>query len=105
LAVDLARVETRTDDAIARFGVTGNGVLVAIMDRGIDWRNNDFCNSNGTTRIKYIFDLTDDTGANAVGNTYGKGTIYTEAQINAALSGGSGPAKCAKHLGFFPNRQ
>jgi minor extracellular serine protease Vpr len=90
--MDLARVETRTDDAITRFGVTGKGVLVAIMDRGIDWSNNDFCNSNGTTRIKYIFDLTDDTGANAVGNTYGKGTIYTEAQINAALSGGPGLA-------------
>ncbi|HUI06767.1 MAG TPA: S8 family serine peptidase [Verrucomicrobiae bacterium] len=85
-------METRTDDAIARFGVTGQGVLVAIMDRGIDWRNDDFRNTNGATRIKYIFDLTDDTGSNAVGNTYGMGTIYTEAQINAALSGEPGLA-------------
>jgi minor extracellular serine protease Vpr len=87
-AMDHARVETRVDDAITRFGVTGKGVLVAIMDRGVDWRNNDFLNSNGTTRIKYIFDLTDDSGSNSLGNVYGAGTIYTEARINSALSGG-----------------
>lgn len=86
-AMDRVRVETRTDDAISRFGVTGKGVLVAILDRGIDWRNNDFRNTNGTTRIKYIFDLTDDSGANAATNTYGVGTIYTETQINSALGG------------------
>lgn len=86
--MDLARVETRTDLAVSTFGVTGQGVIVAIIDRGIDWRNNDFRNEDGTTRIKFIFDLTDNTGANAPGNTYGVGTIYTEAQINAALAGG-----------------
>ncbi|MEO7319270.1 MAG: S8 family serine peptidase, partial [Chthoniobacteraceae bacterium] len=69
--------------------VTGQGVLVAILDRGIDWKNDDFRNDDGTTRIKWIFDLSDDTGASAPGNTYGVGTIYTEAQINAALTGGA----------------
>jgi len=88
-AMDLARVESRTDLAISSFGVTGQGVIVAIIDRGIDWRNNDFRNEDGTTRIKYIFDITDNTGAGAPDNTYGVGTIYTEAQINAALAGGT----------------
>lgn len=87
-AMNFARVETRVDLAVSTFGVTGEGVIVAIIDRGIDWTNNDFRNDDGTTRIKYIFDLMDNTGANAPGNTYGVGTIYTEAQINAALSGG-----------------
>ena len=88
LADDVVRQETGVDTAVARFSTTGKGVLVAIMDRGLDWKSNDFRNPDGTTRIKYIFDLTDDTGAGAAGNSYGIGTIYTEAQINSALTGG-----------------
>jgi len=87
--MDMARVENRTDQAVAAFGSTGQNVIVAIIDRGIDWRNQDFRKDDGSTRIKYIFDLTDNTGANAPGNTYAAGTIYTEAQINAALNGGT----------------
>ncbi len=86
ISMDLARVENRTDAAVANFGVDGTGTIVAILDRGIDWKNNDFRNEDGTTRIKFIFDLSDNSGANAPGNTYGIGTIYTEAQINAALT-------------------
>lgn len=88
-AMDLARVETRTDLAVTNYGVSGEGVIIAIIDRGIDWKNADFRNEDGSTRIKYIFDLMDNTGATAPGNTYGAGTIYTEAQINTALNGGT----------------
>jgi minor extracellular serine protease Vpr len=88
-AMDLARAETRTDLAVSTFGVTGQGVIVAIIDRGIDWRNNDFRNADGSTRIKFIFDMTDNTGANHPDNPYGVGTIYTEGQINAANAGGT----------------
>ena len=88
-AMDLARAETRTDLAVSTYGVSGQNVIVAILDRGIDWKNNDFRNDDGTTRIKYIFDLTDNTGATAPGNTYGVGTIFTESQITAALNGGT----------------
>lgn len=86
--MDKVRVETNVDTAIAKYGVSGKGVLVAIMDTGIDWTNFDFRNLDGTTRIAAIFDLTDDTGAHAAGNPYGVGTIYTRTQINAALQGG-----------------
>ena len=87
-AMDRVRVETRTDDAIAKYGVQGRGVLVAILDRGIDWRNADFRNPDGTTRLEAIFDLTDNSGANAADNPFQIGTIYTRAQIDAALLGG-----------------
>ena len=85
-AMDKVRVETKIDAAVAKYGLTGKGVLVALIDRGIDWKNNDFRNADGTTRVAYIFDLTDDSGAATSG--YGKGTIYSRAQINAALTGG-----------------
>lgn len=88
-AMDQARVETRVDDAVAKFGVTGQGVIVAILDRGIDWRNNDFRNADGSTRIAAIFDLTDDSGSNSPANPYSVGTIYTRQQINGALTAGT----------------
>ena len=84
-------VEAETKSALARAAhyVTGKGVAVAILDRGIDWTHADFRNADGSTRIAYIFDMTDNSGAGAVGNAYGVGTIYTRAQINAALNGGA----------------
>lgn len=80
----LAQTEARADAARAAFNVTGRGVLVVVTDRGIDWRNNDFRNADGTTRIAGIFDLSVDSGT----NPYGVGTVHTRAQIDAALAGG-----------------
>ncbi len=89
LSMDRVRTVTGVDAAVSQFGVTGRGVIVALLDRGIDWKNLDFRNADGSTRIAYIFDLMDDTGANAAGNTYGKGTIYTRQQIDQALTNGT----------------
>ncbi|WP_276949991.1 S8 family peptidase [Acetatifactor muris] len=38
--------------------LTGEGVLVAILDSGIDWRMQEFRNSDGSTRIRYLWDQT-----------------------------------------------
>ena len=84
------RVETGVDRAVEALGVSGQGVIVAIMDRGIDWENNDFRNADGSTRIAWIFDMGDDSGAAAPGNPYGRGTIYSREEINRALFGGPG---------------
>lgn len=88
-AMDRARIETRVDAAVAKYGVTGRGVLVAILDRGINYTNNDFRNADGTTRIARIFDLSDDRGASDPANAYDVGTIYTREQIDAALASGT----------------
>ena len=89
-AIDRVRAETGVDEAVALLGVSGEGVIVALMDRGIDWESNDFRNDDGTTlRIAWIFDLSDDSGAGDPNNAYGRGTVYTRRQIDEALSGGA----------------
>ena len=83
------RIETGVDKAVEALGVSGEGVIVGILDRGIDWENNDFRNSDGSTRIATIFDLSDDSGAGDSNNPYGRGTIYTRQQIDHALFSGT----------------
>ncbi|MCB9248516.1 MAG: S8 family peptidase [Ignavibacteriales bacterium] len=88
-ADDKVRNETRVNKVWSDLNIKGNGVIVAILDRGIDYTHPDFTNDDGTTRILYIFDLTDNSGANNSNNPYNVGTIYDEAQINSALSSGT----------------
>jgi hypothetical protein len=83
--MDVVRQETRTDAAVAAYGVSGKGVMIAILDRGIDWKHPDFRKPNGTTRIKWLIDMTGQTWCNAPNQPYQE---YSEAQINDALSGG-----------------
>lgn len=89
--MDRVRQVTKTDQAVAKYGVTGKGVVVAILDRGIDWQHPDFIKPDGTTRIKWILDM---SGQNLCGPgippTPGTPAPveYSEARINAALLGG-----------------
>ena len=84
-ALDSVRVETRTDEAVAAFGVSGQGVTIVILDRGIDWQHPDFINEDGTTRIKWMLDHSGFNLCNA-GNP--PPVEYSEAEINSALAGG-----------------
>ncbi len=56
----------------------GSGVVVGVVDTGIDWRHPDFRNSDGTTRIHRL--LVQDRSNQQE---------FTSAQINAALAGGA----------------
>ena len=47
--------------------LTGEGVLVAFLDSGIDWRMQEFRNSDGSTRIRYLWDQT--LGAEGISET------------------------------------
>ena len=64
------------------YNLFGEGVLVAVIDSGIDYSHPDFINDDGTTRIDVLWDQT------IPGNPpegYDLGTLYTSEQINEAL--------------------
>lgn len=63
-------------------GLAGRGVLIGIIDSGIDWRHQDFITPEGESRIMAILDLSEP------GEYYG-GALITAAQIEAALASGS----------------
>lgn len=70
----------------ARQRLLGNGVLVAILDSGIDYFHPDFRNQDGSTRILRIWDQTAVWQPEQEGlSRYQRGREYTEAQINQAL--------------------
>ena len=68
---------------IPSFSLRGEGVLIGIIDTGIDYTHNAFKNADGTTKIHSIWDQTIQTGEAPEGFFYG--SEYTEAQINLAL--------------------
>lgn len=55
-----------------RNNLTGKGVIVAVVDSGIDYAHPDFCNPDGTTRILELWDQTLDM-------------VYDADDINRAL--------------------
>ncbi len=81
LADPLVASETGAAEAVAKFGITGKGVIVAILDRGIDYTLKDFRNADGTTRIKYMLDM---SGQNLCASNNPAPVEYTAATINAA---------------------
>ncbi|MDX1905619.1 MAG: S8 family peptidase [Bacteroidia bacterium] len=82
---DNLRAETRLDQVYQQYSLDGSGVIVAMIERGIDYTHPDFIDDQGNTRIAFIYDMLNPAGANAPGNPYGIGTIYTRAEIDAAL--------------------
>ena len=74
---------TRTRN-IPAFNLRGNGILIGIIDTGIDYTHEAFRNADGTTRIVSIWDQTIQTGSPPQGFLFG--SEYTREQINQALS-------------------
>lgn len=66
----------------------GKGVLVAIIDSGIDYFLNTFRNADGTTRIRAIWDQSlIPQGEEQSPKGYEKGVEYQQEEINRALNG------------------
>lgn len=73
--------------SVPKINLRGKGVVVGIMDTGIDYTNPVFRNNDGTTRILSIWDQTIQSGGEtpiAVGHTF-YGTEYVRERINEAL--------------------
>ena len=67
--------------------LTGRGVIVALIDTGISYEDPAFRYSDGSSRIRAIWDQTDQSGRPPEGFSYG--TLYTREQINEALNSGT----------------
>ena len=82
-AVNQARaVSCITQVQISPWNLSGQGVLVGIVDSGIDYRHSDFIKEDGTTRILRLWDQT------VPGNPpkgYALGSEYGPEQLNQAL--------------------
>ncbi len=88
-AHDISVPETKAPAVWSSYQETGAGVIVGVIDSGIDPFHPDFIKPDGTTRIKYLLDFSDpgdpDSDGDLEGNVFG-GTLYSEAQINAAIA-------------------
>ncbi len=77
-----------------KYGLTGKGVIVAILDRGLDYAHPDFRNSDGTTRIKMMWDMSNvNPNLGICDASQPAPIVYTEAQINQALKSGAALAE------------
>jgi hypothetical protein len=66
--------------------VTGKGVIVAVVDSGIDLTHQDFRKADGSTRVIGLWDQTTGSGgAVAGGVSYAYGSECSPAQINAGI--------------------
>ena len=66
----------------APYNLTGRGVLVAVIDSGIDYANPVFRNPDGSTRIRVLWDQ---SLSQNPPDGYAIGTEYTRMQIDEAL--------------------
>lgn len=66
-----------------QWNLLGQGVIVAVLDSGIDYSHPDFRNADGTTRIRNLWDQ---TIAGSPPSGYRIGTEYTKEQIDEALA-------------------
>ncbi|MEA2063398.1 MAG: S8 family serine peptidase, partial [Gemmatimonadota bacterium] len=86
-------LSVRARRVLPKLGVTGRGVLIGVLDSGIDWRHPDFLDPDGRTRIAAILDLSfsDEELAKVDGEFRGPfgGVLITREQINEALAEGT----------------
>ena len=84
---------SRTADGLNVPGVypgdapTGAGVVVGVVDTGIDWSHADFRNADGSTRIHAVWDHSDYTDGNTPDAVKNYGYVYDQAVIQDCIDG------------------
>lgn len=87
---DSMLINNRIDSVRAGLGILpkgydGEGVIIGIIDSGIDFTHPDFKNTNGTTRIKYIWDQTQPLDAQRTPQPYNYGQEWSAADIDGGI--------------------
>ncbi len=75
---------TGADSAVATHPVTGDGVVVGVIDSGVDWAHPDFRHDDDTSRIELFIKA--ERADNVNTSTY---QDFDNAMINGALAGGA----------------
>ncbi|MGQ9699231.1 MAG: S8 family peptidase, partial [Armatimonadota bacterium] len=81
--LDVSVPEIGADRASEEYGATGRGVIVGIVDTGIDVLHPDFIRPDGTSRVLYLWDQNAVSGTSPAG--FGYGREYTATDIAVAL--------------------
>ena len=88
-AVRASRIRLKSGPKYTK-GYTGKGVIVGVIDSGIDWTHEDFVDPDtGETRIRYIWDTEITTPGRTPADVFGGvlsglsyGTVWTKAEID-----------------------
>lgn len=67
-------------------GLSGRGVLMGIVDSGVDYRHPDFCNEDGSSRILRLWDQSARGTEGSPPEGYFLGAEYTKEDIDRALA-------------------
>jgi minor extracellular serine protease Vpr len=81
----------------SNLNLTGRGILVGIVDSGVDYAHEDFRRTDGTSRILRLWDQTIPGGSP---EGYNIGSLYTQEDINEALQASSN----AERYSIVPSR-
>lgn len=88
---DAGVTSIRAERVQPRLGLTGRGVIIGVLDTGIDWSHPDFIAPDGKSRILYLLDLSDSLSSKQAGDLGQRGPaggiLYTGGMIEQALAG------------------
>ncbi len=84
--LDAAGPVVRANEARVETGLTGQGVLVAVVDTGIDFRHADLRNADGTSRVAALIDMAQQPDNRHPSLGPAPGRLFLKSDIDAVLA-------------------